>query len=140
MLISTRFEILRLILFPSDIDFATLDISFSPFGQIAICSSVRSFDLQFFYFACKDATVTDAIGLAESCTMAVSGFDVDGSQAPVQTYAFANTNPPNDSMALAALPPRHRGLRNVTFGIANVATETSTTVLAVVDVKHCTYS
>jgi len=45
----------------------------SPFGQIAIASGVKAFDLKSFYFVCGVADANTVVGLAQSCTIAVTG-------------------------------------------------------------------
>lgn len=117
-----------------------MNLGITPFGTITTGSGVKSFDLRSFYFACGDATANTLVGVAESCTLAVTGYYAKGGQAPEATFAFANTNAPNNAMVLAELPLTYVGLKNVTIGVANGAVTTATTIIAVDDLVHCNYS
>ena len=63
-----------------------------------------------------------------------------GAQVPEATFAFLNNNGPNNVMTLAQLPSAYKGLKNVTIGVVNGATQTALTVLQIDDLSHCNYS
>ena len=60
--------------------------------------------MDYFYFACQDATGQTLVSLGESCVLSVTGYYVNGGQAPEATFAFSVTDIPNTPMSLAKLP------------------------------------
>jgi hypothetical protein len=88
-------------------------LSVTPFGTIAAGPDIRAFDLHSFYLACNTITENSLLGVAESCTIAVTGYYVDGMQAPEVTFAFADTEGESNVMVLAELPGTYVGLINV---------------------------
>jgi hypothetical protein len=99
----------------------------------------KSFDLGSFYLACNIATVTSLVGVAESYTISVIGYYINGVQAPVQTFTFANTAPGTNPMTFAVLPSTYTNLENVTIGIAGAGTNVATAAINIDSLVHCNH-
>jgi hypothetical protein len=98
----------------------------------------KSFGLYEFYFGCGLFDATPEAGTSTGCTITVTGYYLDGSLAPVQTYGFAPDKATKATMNRAELSPAYyAGLLNVTFALENSADTNELTVFAVDNILHC---
>ncbi|KAK5121677.1 hypothetical protein LTR85_004849 [Meristemomyces frigidus] len=109
-------------------------------ATIATTTQTKYFDLISFYFGCSQWPV----GVAEGCTIAVTGYDVNGNMVGEAPFVFAVTIAQERSgrvpMYKAVLPDSFRGLVNATVLIANSETLAVITTLSLDSVEHVNYS
>ncbi|KAK3617244.1 hypothetical protein LTR56_025427 [Elasticomyces elasticus] len=114
-------------------------LSLQPFGTISAAPGTKAFDLSSFYFGCFLNDHTAAAVVSQGCTVAVTGFYLNGAQAPEVTFAFAPTSPTAANQVLATLPITYSGLKNVTFGVAGASVLAAGAGINVDNLCHCNY-
>ena len=57
-------------------------VTLTPFGTISTGPGVKSFDLSSFYFGCVIDLQNSQVTTSEGCTIAVTGYHVNGKQVP----------------------------------------------------------
>ncbi|KAK5710691.1 hypothetical protein LTR15_012847 [Elasticomyces elasticus] len=114
-------------------------LSLQPFGTISAAPGTKAFDLSSFYFGCFLNDHTAAAVVSQGCTLAVTGFYLNGAQAPEVTFAFAPTSPTAANQVLATLPITYSGLKNVTFGVAGASVLAAGAGINVDNLRHCNY-
>ncbi|KAK5717598.1 hypothetical protein LTR17_015951 [Elasticomyces elasticus] len=114
-------------------------LSLQPFGIISAAPGTKAFDFSSFYFGCFLNDHTAAAVVSQGCTVAVTGFYLNGAQAPEVTFAFAPTSPTAANQVLATLPITYSGLKNVTFGVAGASVLAAGAGINVDNLRHCNY-
>jgi hypothetical protein len=98
----------------------------------------KSFGLYEFYFGCGLFDETPEVGLSTGCTITVTGYYLDGSQAPVQTYGYSPDKSMKATLDRAELSTAYyAGLVNVTFALENSADTNELTFFALDNILHC---
>ena len=115
-------------------------LTLNPYANIEARPS-KSFDFVSFYFGCRELVVSPQVpSIPLGCTIAVTGFDINGKQIPEASYSYSPSNSLGSPMALVGLPITFRNMKNVTIGVATSSLDTTTTILVLDDVVHCNYS
>lgn len=109
-------------------------------ATIATTSQTKYFDLISFYFACSQWPV----GVAKGCTIAATGYDLNGDMVGEASFVYAVTIAQEATarvpMYKAVLPDSFRGLVNATVLVANSETLAVVTTLSIDSVEHVNYS
>ncbi|KAK4902583.1 hypothetical protein LTR27_000520 [Elasticomyces elasticus] len=131
-------------------------LSLQPFGTVSAAPGTKAFDLSqllLWYVSASphnerplitsgcflnDHTAAAAV-VAQGCTVAVTGFYLDGAEAPEVTFAFSPTSPTAATQVLATLPITYSGLKNVTFGVAGASVLAAGAGINVDNLRHCNY-
>lgn len=79
------------------------------------------------------------VGLAQTCTITISGFYATGAQVASESFEFGNTAGLSNSLVFVRPQGVWKELRNVTFAVTSALLVTSTVQMVVDNVQHCNY-
>ncbi|KAF2165928.1 hypothetical protein M409DRAFT_55294 [Zasmidium cellare ATCC 36951] len=110
------------------------DLTLNTFATLTRGNTVKSFDLQDFYWGFGTDTGT-TFGLAQPGTIYVVGYTVSG-QELTTTFSYVPDSTFNARLTFAQLPAGWVDLQNVTFAVANSEPISERTYIALDNVRH----
>lgn len=113
----------------------TGDLTLRSYVTIERDSTIRSFNLQSFYFGFGTDTAT-TVGIAQRGVLSVLAYDVNGKQLPVVTFPYTPNRTTNADLVLAQLPPTFARLQNVTLAVASSEPIADRTFIGLDNVRH----
>lgn len=114
-------------------------LTLNTYATITRDSTIKSFDLQSFYFGFGTDTGT-TIGLAQPGTLSVVGYTEDGKALPVETFSYAPDTTLNGALVYAELPATWKNLQNVTLAVADSSPVAERTYIGLDNVRHINHS